>query len=652
MSLQVREAQFDVILAQGPRCIEWPSVGVRTLSMFCAELGLKVGTIGGPSIHAHGVLPHPGTGGLVIASDTQGRIHRYRARSIVRIDQTVDYPPPFQGWISDGLIPVATARKLLTQSRVLWQPTTVILGTGNEALRFGSELLESDRSRYVYCVETQDHKNFDSKKIQGWEVERRRFETLGGKILWAQLLSLRKKRALLWELKLEDSVGTRILEVARVISAGPYVSIFGVREYPAESLLFLLEQTAPQTRTDNIDGWNLEETRARWIAGKIAKALLIDFKGNQDQLGRNIKKNKNKIELNRAHLEKGLELEWSGKWLATETQKKFKEFAGTPKHSHTSRLVAAIECIEDISCNLCEKACPEDAIKIQRSSEGAARFLIEGDCTACGACLSACPSRVPVLLHEDAQKPLAKLVLASKQRQRPELNEIVEVLNRKGEKMGTARVLSIERPEHDATLAYQIHLEIAPHLIWDVRGYRLVRSEGRLNERQILQPLYNVLEETVEITINGDKRRVRDQLPISLALFEIGMSRPEDNLMCENGACGLCTIWVDGTKKLACQTKIHKGIGLKFMENQESQATEPELCACLHLTEKELERKIKTHRLTSVESLVINTQIAAGTCHGQRCKSNFQRLLVQNSVEGSERWIDWRFPWMDWTINT
>src|SRR5690606_6732003 len=142
VSLPVRDGSFDLAIVAGPRVSVWPSVGVRTLSAFCSEMGLTVGLFGGPGISVKGVLPLPGAGGIGVAADQQGRIHRIQARSIVRVASPVEFPTPFAGWRSEGLIPLRTAKRLLEDTRILWSPATVILGTGNGALRFGSELLE------------------------------------------------------------------------------------------------------------------------------------------------------------------------------------------------------------------------------------------------------------------------------------------------------------------------------------------------------------------------------------------------------------------------------------------------------------------------------------------------------------------------------
>ena len=272
--VSVREGKFDVVIVAGPRVVHWPSAGVTALSLLCAEMGLTVGVFGGESITVRGVIPLPGTGGLVLVEDVQHRIHRIHARAVVKVSQGSRLPDPFPGWRSQGLIPLSTAERLFCESHVGWDPATVILGTGNEGLRFGSRLIESGVAE-VFCIETSAQ--WGAKRFAGWEVERRRFEAAGGKLVEARPVRLSPKGALKWELRLQDAQGVRVLEVGRVVSAGPFLDFGGVREHPPGSSLFELAQTARPHRTEDVEGWVMEEERGRWLASRIVKGFVEDF---------------------------------------------------------------------------------------------------------------------------------------------------------------------------------------------------------------------------------------------------------------------------------------------------------------------------------------------------------------------------------------
>jgi hypothetical protein len=165
--------KFDVVALAGPRVPLWPSAGVKALSNLCGEMGLSVGLFGGEDLTVRGVIPLPGTGGMVLVEDVQHRIHRIHARAIVRVTVPSEFPDPFPGWRSEALLPLRTAVQLREKSKIQWDPCTVVLGSGNPALRFASSLLESG-AKEVLCVES--NAQWGAKRFSGWEVEKRRFE--------------------------------------------------------------------------------------------------------------------------------------------------------------------------------------------------------------------------------------------------------------------------------------------------------------------------------------------------------------------------------------------------------------------------------------------------------------------------------------------
>lgn len=154
--------------------------------------------------------------------------------------------------------------------------------------------------------------------------------------------------------------------------------------------------------------------------------------------------------------------------------------------------------------------------------------------------------------------------------------------------------------------------------------------------------------EKVEITLNGEKRLVRDRVPISVALFEIGQSRPDDVLFCKDGSCGLCHISVDSVKKPACQTRIHRGMAIRIDSSQPNLNYDV-LCPCLGVTREHVIERLKQGKLQSPEAVLSVTHVGEGKCHGQLCMGAFRRVLLDQGLDVSQ-WIDWRFPWSDWIL--
>lgn len=640
MNFAVRDGKFDVVIAAGPRVENWPSAGVRAVSSLCADIGLTVAQYGGEDLTVRGVIPLPGTGGLVLVEDIQKRIHRIRARTVIRITPESDLPDPFPGWRSQGLIPISTAERLIRESRILWSPITVVLGSGNRALRFGSTLLESGVPQ-VIAVES--YPQWGAKRFSGWEVERRRFEMNGGKLIEAKPLQLIAKAPLLWQLRLQDQHGIRVIDVGRVVSAGPFRNFPGVREHPPGSFLFELEQSSANTRSENIEGWVLEEERGKWLAGKIIKALVTDLGDRREAVDHIQRRARSRLKRYFKHREEPFTPAYQGKWVAVSDGRRLKTFSGVPQEEHRKRPIASVECFEEIPCNVCQTVCPTSAIQIGKVPRKLS-ILNENACTACGLCVSSCPSGIIPMLHEKEERSTSLLTLSWRGQKPWNVGEFATLLNRRGENLGSARVSSIT---DSASGSQRVQLEVPTHLLWEARAIRKGRQPVTEDEEylaSIERPFLH--EEKVEISLNGEKRLVRDRIPISVALFEIGQGRPEDVLYCKDGSCGLCQLTVDGVKKLACQAKIHRGMSIRTDSLVSNPST---LCPCLDISRELIEERMKQGNLHSPEAVLSVTRVGEGKCHGQLCQGALKRLLADQGLDISQ-WIDWRFPWADWVL--
>ncbi len=649
MSIPIREGKFDVVIAAGPRVETWPSVGVRSLATLCGEANLSVGIFGGESITVRGLIPLPGTGGILLIEDAQKRIHRIHARAIVKVSTSLSFLDPFVGWNSSGLVPIETGIKLLRGSHVSWRPATVILGTGNRALRFGSDLLEKGFQE-IYCVEPYAQV-WGAKRFSGWEVEKRRFEVAGGKIIEAHPVSLTSKAPLLWEFRLQDEKGIRILEVSRVISAGPFRDSPGVREYPPGSLLFELEQSASEARETDVEGWALEKERGRLLAGKIIKSLVADLGGNRERLDEIFKRAKSRLKRYFRHREAPFTPVYQGKWMSPSDATTLRQFKGVPQKHHLERVVASIECFEEIPCNLCQVSCPVSAIDIGKIPRNSEKILSEELCTACGLCLLACPSSVPIMIHEKADQSMSRLTLPWRGRSW-KVGEFAVLVNRRGDSLGSARVVGIKsateigeknnNPVFEGDPGQLVELEIPNHLLWDARGIRFQKSEE-------VEKVPEERSDRVEVFFDGEKRLVRDSISLSVALFEIGHGRAGDVLMCVDGSCGRCDILVDGIKKAACRTVIRKGMAIKKIESQ--QKTSNDLCPCKNISKEKVVDRMKKGTLKSPEAVLSVTHVGSGTCNGMICINTLRGVMQEQGVDASQ-WIDWRFPWSQWKVVT
>ncbi len=646
--MNVRDGSFDVVIVAAPRVSHWPTAGARLLSQNCSQMGLEVGMFGGDIVRVRGVIPLPATGGLVLAEDAQGRVHRIVARAVVKFAPVSEMPDPFPGWWSEGLLPLSTARTLLkgapSEGMFSWSPATAILGTGNAALRFGSRLLESGVPE-VYAVES--HVEWGAKRFSGWEVERRRFEILGGRMIEAKPVSITQKAPLLWELRLEDTHGIRILEVTRVVSAGPFGPTQGIREHPPGSSLFQIDQTAHAIRLEDIEGWIFEEERARLLAGRLTKRLMLGLdEPGRESLEKFYKKARIRLRRYARHLAQPFTPGYQGKWIAPQDAKFIRSYVGVPQLLLGTKPLASIECFEEIACNACEKACPESAIDFSRKGKS----LIESACTACGICVEVCPSAAIPILRVQEDRSLSKVTLPWRGSRSWAVGEQASLLNRRGETLASGRVTAVFSSETNGV--QRVELDVPTHLVWEARGLRRPRTDGSTSDAEFLRASARTLEARIEVTLNGERRLLRDRISVGIALFESGRGRPEDALLCADGSCGLCQVQIDGVNKLACQTLTRPRMNLKLPQPESEKTprgTEDLLCPCLGITRSQVVDKVRQAKLRSPEAAVSFTHVGSGKCHGQVCGEAFRRVLVEEGIPAQD-WIDWRFPWSEWKI--
>ena len=628
--MKIRDGQIDVAILAGPRLKTWPTQGARVLSRHCADAGLKVGWYGGSGLQTRGVLPLEASGAVVMVEDVKQRLHRIHAKAVVKVTPDLEFPYPFQGWYSPGLIPESTARKLIDQGSLSWQSVVIILGTGNRALRLGSELLEQHRSSRVVCLESV------FTEVQGFEVEKRRFEMRGGKIIFGVPTQLEQKTPFTWELKVQDPQGLRVIDAARVISVGPFMIDSGYREYPPGSLMFEWENSESILVQDDVEKVSLDESRAVVLASRIIKGLANVSSEFKNQFEKTLWISKQRIREFESLKDHRFRLDYDGKWLSLESKKAIEDFGGTLKHPQEGKILATIECVEPIGCRVCEKACPANAIQIDREKN---QFLIEDKCTGCGFCLQVCPSQVPVMIEGDGSQSYTTLVFPFTEKPTIKKGDRVGLLSRKGEVLTQGRVL-------DQFLDGKVPLfkvEVPSHLIWEVRALLPLNTKGDTEDSN---DFYEEKGARVDVQIQGDHRRVREGQLVSVALFENGMARPNDILVCEDGSCGLCQIEVDGVKKFACKATIHQGMNIRFTRDHPSSS---ELCPCEGIGEAQLNATLNASKPDTMEALAQICDVGQGRCHGLLCKRSWVKLAESAGVQVN-RFNDWRFPWMDWTI--
>ena len=104
--------------------------------------------------------------------------------------------------------------------------------------------------------------------------------------------------------------------------------------------------------------------------------------------------------------------------------------------------VVVIECAQEIPCNPCEEACHKQAIVIGESIIDLPR-LDADKCNGCGLCIASCPGQAIFVVDMTYSDNEAAVQLPFEFLPYPKKGQIVDGLNRAGEKVCDAKVLKV-----------------------------------------------------------------------------------------------------------------------------------------------------------------------------------------------------------------
>ena len=122
------------------------------------------------------------------------------------------------------------------------------------------------------------------------------------------------------------------------------------------------------------------------------------------------------------------------------TKQIFQKTPGYPSDLRMDKgMVAVIECEQEIPCNPCELACPQNAIKIGTPITNLPK-LNEDSCIGCGGCIAGCPGQAIFMVDRTFGEEKALVAIPYEYHPMPEAGESVKVKNRDGEIIGTGKI--------------------------------------------------------------------------------------------------------------------------------------------------------------------------------------------------------------------
>jgi Fe-S-cluster-containing hydrogenase component 2 len=120
--------------------------------------------------------------------------------------------------------------------------------------------------------------------------------------------------------------------------------------------------------------------------------------------------------------------------------------------------VAVIECVQEIPCNPCEKACPQGAIAVGQPITNLPSFNGE-KCTGCGLCLARCPGLAIFLVHKNYTETTSTVEFPYEYLPLPSEGDTVPCGGRDGAFIADGRVLKVRKTKQsDGTSLVQVEI--------------------------------------------------------------------------------------------------------------------------------------------------------------------------------------------------
>ena len=133
--------------------------------------------------------------------------------------------------------------------------------------------------------------------------------------------------------------------------------------------------------------------------------------------------------------------------------------------------VAVIECVQQIPCNPCEKACPFGAIEIGPDITQLPRLDLE-KCRGCGICLSKCPGLAIFLVDASQSETEALVMMPYEYLPLPAVGDMVDGVDRTGRFVTKARAVKVDTGAQRQGTAV-VTLAVPKEFMHDVRSFRI-----------------------------------------------------------------------------------------------------------------------------------------------------------------------------------
>jgi len=531
---------------------------------------------------------------------------RLRAESCVVFGPHGVWPVPYPGWTLPGTLTLEALSRWMNE--VKWIPGRefTFLGSANRAVRMAGMLLDRG-AKTCYIVE-------EGNTTKCWRAYHDRFVAKGGRILVQhKLQSILPEGPARLQLRLGNDQGTLLLNTDTVVLSPTNDDVLNAPDKWKSGLFYVARRRTPWDTAIDEEPWfeKLDWRELYWRVGRFLK--VVDYSEAEGALKTLKAERRNLLDYRTKSAKKGSIpfVGYSGKILDRDTMAAVQTSVSTPKSFDTPKPMASLECFEHIPCRACADACPEAAIDIPLLTD-LPRLLAER-CTGCGACVAACPPGVAVMVKELPVEQKARYFLPDDSKELWKEGTALHLLNRRGDPLGQGRVVA--STAYEGGLHRMLEIESTNVHMWEARNYRVPKGEFAEEASAAARSPTNLKRGWVHI--NGVRRLCPVDVPLTVALWQLGQRRFEDAFFCHDGSCRLCEVEINGKPALACREIVHEGHEITINQAKPWKQQDEPLCPCKGVLTQDLQEL----RAEGVPEKLCQelTGLGQGTCHGRWC---------------------------------
>ena len=512
------------------------------------------------------------------------------------------WPRPFPGWSSQGVLTIDALSRFVNEFRFVPGRRFLFLGSSNRMVTWASSLLDRGAEACIVAERGED--------THCWRAHRDAFLARGGRVLVGHEISRVQGRVGgMSQAFLQNREGTMLLETD-VIVMEPIneVSLSGAAA--AQEGLYYIQRRYGHDDPVIDEAAVFASLDWQELYWRIARRLELADHGRCAGALERIRDERREL---REYRRDRKQIEYQGKNLSRATQAFMKSTSSVPPEFRSAKPVASLECLEKLPCRACVDACPHGAIeKIQL-----AEFpkLNVDACTGCGACVAICPAEAAVMVKDSPEPHRARYFLPDKSRDLWRGGEPVQILNRRGESLGTGRVIGATAYQNG--LQRVLEIESPAYNVWDGRAFRKPPAPAQEDKPGAVNPLSL---HRGWITLNGVRRLVPVDVPVTVTLWSLGQRRFEDAFFCKDGGCRLCAVTVNGKAELACRRTLRDWDAVVYSTNGCATAVE---CFCKQVSRSDVNQLCGEGVGRALAEEI--TGFASGACRGRWCVNRGNR---------------------------